>query len=70
MQSQLQQQQLQYAADLEAIDEDLREKLQELEKKKSRGLKASATDGCLRLHSYWGENELIFTSPRHNTRTY
>ncbi|CDJ28388.1 uncharacterized protein EMH_0001160 [Eimeria mitis] len=42
VQSQLQQQQLQYAADLEGIDDELREKLQELERKKSRGVKASA----------------------------
>ena len=40
--TQLQQQQLQYAADLEAIENDLHEKLQDLERKKSRGAKASA----------------------------
>lgn len=43
VQLQLQQQQKEYAADIVAIDEELNEKLQELDKKKSRGSKASAT---------------------------
>lgn len=43
MQRQLQQQQQQFAADLEAIDDDLRERLYELDKKKPRGSKAGGS---------------------------
>ena len=41
------------------------EKLQELEKKKSRGVKASAAVGCLCLHSSNGKSAIAFIRQNH-----